>query len=86
MLRNVVDTLQVLWTNESGAVVTSELVMVTTVTVLGLIAGLTELRDSVNTELRDLSHSIQSIDPNTTGFASAAPVSLPTDAFAPLGN
>jgi Flp pilus assembly pilin Flp len=67
------------WTEEAGAVFTSELVLVATVTVLGLIAGLSELRDSVHAELRDLSQSVQAVEPNMVGFgapanAPAAPV------------
>lgn len=47
---------------ECGAVLTTELILVTTVVVLGLVAGLGQLRDAVNAELADVAGAIHSLD------------------------
>ena len=47
--------------DEAGFVVSSELVLIATVLVLGLIVGLTSLRNSVTAELADLAASIGNI-------------------------
>ena len=51
-----------LWRDERGAVVTAELVIITTVLGLGLIAGLTELRNAVACELAELAGAIRAFD------------------------
>lgn len=45
-----------------GFALTSELVLVSTITVLGLTAGLTLLRDATTAELNDLSEAVGSLD------------------------
>ena len=42
------------WKNESGAVLSTELVLVSTIVSLGMITGLKSLADNVNGELSDL--------------------------------
>ena len=51
-----------LWNDESGLVVTSELVMVSTVGVLGLLSGLSAVTDGVNAELQDTRNAIRSLN------------------------
>ena len=45
---------QQLWNDENGFVVSTELVLIATVLVLGMIVGLTTLRDQVIAELADV--------------------------------
>ena len=50
--------LRQLWADEAGFVVSSELVLVATMLVLGMIVGLTSLRNQVVQELGDLAVAI----------------------------
>ena len=50
------------WGDQSGAVVSAELVIVATILVLGMIVGLTTVRDQVVQELGDLAISIASLN------------------------
>lgn len=71
--------LRELWKDESGALITMELVLVATILLIGAIgaiAGLTSLRDAVVTELADLGASISMLDQSytihgTTSFSAA---------------
>lgn len=45
---------QQFWNDESGFVVSTELVLIATVLVLGMVVGLTTLRDQVIAELADV--------------------------------
>lgn len=47
-----------LWVDEAGFVISSELVLVATLLVIGMIVGLTELRNQVVQELVDVAVSI----------------------------
>lgn len=51
-----------LWRDESGAVVTSELVLLGTVGVLGATVGLNQVSDALNGELRDVASAVRSLD------------------------
>lgn len=51
-----------LWNDQSGAVVSAELVIVATILVLGMIVGLTTVRDQVVQELGDLAIAIASLN------------------------
>ncbi len=51
-----------LWADEAGFVVSTELVLVATVLVIGLIVGLTELRNQVVQELADTAQAIANIN------------------------
>ena len=68
--------LQRLWTDEAGFVVSSELVLVATMLVIGLVVGLTSLRNQVVQEIADLGAAIGMISQGyeytgtiKTGFA-----------------
>ncbi len=50
------------WKNESGAVLSTELVLVSTIVSLGMITGLKSLADNVNGELSDLGAAIHSVN------------------------
>ena len=50
-----------LWTDEAGFVISTELVLVATILVIGMIVGLTELRNQVVEELVDVSQAIGSL-------------------------
>jgi HAMP domain-containing protein len=51
-----------LWADDAGFVVSTELVLVATVLVIGLVLGLTELRNQVVQELGDLAQAIANIN------------------------
>ncbi len=49
--------IRALWHGESGFVVSAELILVLTISVLAMLAGLSEIAVSVNTELNDVSNA-----------------------------
>jgi Flp pilus assembly pilin Flp len=51
-----------LWNDEVGAVVSAELVLVITILGIGMITGLSSLRDGVITELADVGAAIGSVN------------------------
>lgn len=61
-----------LWHDQAGFIVSAELVLISTVGVIGLITGLTCLRNAVNCELTDVSCALRSLDQTYcyTGFHS----------------
>jgi len=54
--------LRTLWTDETGFIVSAELVLVATLLVIGMIVGLTTVRDTVITELADTATAIGQIN------------------------
>lgn len=54
--------LTALWTDESGMIISAELVMIGTVGVLALMSGLVCVRDSINGELHELSEAFGSVN------------------------
>lgn len=67
--------LRKLFNDESGAVISAELVLVLTILVIGVIVGLAEVASAVNTELNDISNAIGSLDQSFffTGFHGISP-------------
>jgi hypothetical protein len=53
---------QSLWEDDSGAILTLEIVLIATVVLLGVLTGLAALRDGIITELADLGGSISNLD------------------------
>ena len=51
-----------LWSDEAGFVVSSELVLIASIAVLGMIVGLTTLRDQVVAELVDVADAISTLN------------------------
>ena len=58
--------LKSLWKDQAGAVVSAEIVLVGTILALGMITGLTSLRDAVIEELADLGAAIGALDQSYT--------------------
>lgn len=50
------------WADECGFVVSSELVLIATIAVVGLLAGLTTLRDQVSEELGDTASAFKVVN------------------------
>ncbi len=65
--------LKQLLSDESGAVIAAELVLVMTILVIGVIVGLTEIALAVNAELNDVANAIGAVDQSymITAFRSA---------------
>ena len=61
-----------LWHDQAGFVITTELVLLSSVVVIGLVTGLTCLRNAVTEELSDVACTISSLDQSYsyTGFHS----------------
>lgn len=55
-----------LWRDERGAVVTSELVLLGTVGVIGATVGAQKLSKALNEEMTDIAHAIRSLDQSYT--------------------
>src|SRR6478672_11743396 len=51
-----------LWADESGAILSSEVMLVSSILVIGVICGLGSLRDSVTTELADLAQALGNVN------------------------
>ncbi len=51
-----------LWHDEAGFVVSTELILIATIVVIGLITGLTTVRDAVVHELADVADAVSEID------------------------
>jgi hypothetical protein len=62
--------LKKLWNNESGVIISAELVLVLTIAVLAMVVGLSEVAVAVNTELNDLSNAFGALNQTytVTGF------------------
>jgi len=54
--------LKIFWSSEAGFIVSAELVLVATVVVLGLLVGLTTIRDQVLQELADVADAVSEVD------------------------
>ena len=55
-----------LFNDENGFVVSAELILVSTIVVLGLIVGLTEVRQAVSEELEDVASAIGAMNQSYT--------------------
>lgn len=51
-----------LWAEQTGAVVSAEIMLVATILVIGVIVGLKSVRDSVVTELADVAQAVANIN------------------------
>ena len=70
-----------LWNDESGAIVSLEIVLVGTILGIGVITGLTSLRDAVITELADLGGAISWLDQSYTIHGATAHSSATAPTF-----
>ncbi len=70
--------MKTLWNDESGVILSAEIVLIGTILVLGMIAGLAELQSAVVLELSDLGDAFGSLNQSystsgyTAGTASGA--------------
>jgi Flp pilus assembly pilin Flp len=74
-----------LWKEDTGAIVSSELILVATLLVIGIVTGLSSVRTAVVTELGDWADGIGAVNQSfsfggTTGHHSATSASAFTDA------
>lgn len=51
-----------IWNDENGFVISAEIILVATILIIGLVAGLTSLRDGVIEEMADVGQSIGNAD------------------------
>ena len=51
-----------LWNDKAGFVVSIELILIATIAVIGLVAGMTAVRDGVVSELSDVAGSVQDLN------------------------
>ncbi|EAQ80141.1 hypothetical protein [Blastopirellula marina] len=54
------------WNDEAGFIVSTELILIATIVVIGLIVGLSAVRDAVTSELSDVAGAIQDLDQSYT--------------------
>jgi len=61
-----------LWNDESGVILSAEIVLIGTILVLGMLVGLVELQCAIVAELSDLSSAFGNLDQSysTSGFSS----------------
>lgn len=61
------------WSDECGVIMTTEIVLISTILVIGLVVGLVEVQCSVVAELGDLGNAYGNLDQSykTAGFVSA---------------
>lgn len=65
-------TVQTLLNDDSGFIVSAELVLIATLLVIGLIVGMSQVQHAVNEELNDVAHAIGALNQSYffTGFQS----------------
>lgn len=54
------------WSDEEGAVLSAELILLMTILVIGLVAGLTAVRNAVVTEMADVGAAVGSLNQGFT--------------------
>jgi hypothetical protein len=60
--RNALAFANSLWNDEAGFIVSAELVLVSTILVLGMVVGLSEIANNINQELEDVGSAFGSIN------------------------
>lgn len=55
-------TLLRLWNDQTGAIISAEIILIATILVLGVIVGLKSLRDSIVTELADVAQAFANLN------------------------
>jgi hypothetical protein len=68
-----------LWNDEAGSILSIEIILVGTVLGIGVITGLTSLRDAIITELADVGAAIGNLDQSYTVRGSTAHSSATAD-------
>ena len=62
-----------LWTDTSGFIVSIELVLISTIVVFGLIAGLAAIRDAVVSEISDVAGAVQDLNQSYQFIGTVSP-------------
>ena len=57
-----------LWNDQAGFIVSIELVLIATIAVIGLITGMTAVRDAVVSELSDVAGAVQDMNQSYSVF------------------
>lgn len=65
-----------LWNDESGLIISAELIILLTIGVIALVVGLTSLRDSIVTELADVGQAISNANQSYYVFGIRSPSSF----------
>lgn len=78
-----------LWNDDTGALIAAEYLFVATILVIGIVVGLTSLREAVNNELVELGNAILSLSQGftvdgSTGSGASVDGSATFDTFIPL--
>ena len=55
-------TLKMLWADERGVLVSAELILIATTLVIGMVVGLTTIRDQVVQELGDVAQAVANVN------------------------
>ena len=55
-------TMSRLWNEEVGAIISAEIMLVASILVIGMVVGLSSLRDSVVTELADVAQALAQVN------------------------
>ena len=55
-------TMSRLWNEDVGAIISAEIMLVASILVIGMVVGLTSLRDSVVTELADVGQALAQVN------------------------
>lgn len=63
-----------LWRDQSGFVISSELIFIATLLVIGMVTGLTTIRDQVALELADIADAVSELDQSFSYAAVTATV------------
>jgi hypothetical protein len=61
-LSSMFSILKTLWKDDSGVILTMEIILIATVILLGVLAGLATLRDGIITEMADIGGSLSNLD------------------------
>ncbi len=62
------------WQDEAGFVISTELIFVATIVVIGMVTGLTTVRDQVSLELADVADAVSELDQSFSYAAVTATV------------
>ena len=55
-------TMSRLWNEDVGAIISAEIMLVASILVIGMVVGLSSLRDSVVTELADVAQALSQVN------------------------
>ncbi len=58
----MIRTYQRLWREETGALISAELIIIFTILIIGILVGVKSIRDAIVTELADVAQAISNFD------------------------